>query len=414
MFRKNWIIGVTGGIAAYKTPELIRLLKRAGAEVRVVLSPSAEQFVTKLTLQAVSGHAVYDQLFDHSFEAAMGHIELAKWADHILIAPLSANRLAALAHGFADDLLTTLCLATNAQLWGAPAMNQAMWAHPATQANLEILQARGMVCLGPESGEQACGDVGLGRMMEPSTIMSVLSCHEKLNATAQQSDSLPIFRGMRILITAGPTREYLDPVRYLSNKSSGKMGYAIAEAACDFGAEVILISGPTALAPPSGATVISVESAQEMYQQVMEFGRSVDIVIGCAAVADYRFEEQYAQKIKKTTTEDHLSITLVKNPDILLSLCQQKNRPFCVGFAAETHDTESLAIEKMRRKDLDMIALNDVSCTDIGFESDINALTVFTQTEKMLIEKAPKYQVAHQLLKKIREVYDAKNQTKNS
>lgn len=398
-FAQNWILGVTGGIAAYKAPEIVRLLKQKGADVRVVFSKGASEFVTKMTLQALCGHPVHDQLFDPVFEAAMGHIELAKWADQILIAPLSANRLAALAHGFADDLLSTLCLASTAPVWVAPAMNQQMWSHAATQANIDTLQRRGVHCVGPDFGIQACGDIGWGRMLEPNDILSYI--HTKMSESQVEKDLLA---GLSILITAGPTREYLDPVRFMTNKSSGKMGYALASAARDMGAAVTLISGPVQLATPSGVKMISVESAKQMYAQVMEASRGVDIVIGCAAVADFGFQEQFDQKIKKHPDHDDYPVILLKNPDIMSAVAHQENRPFCVGFAAETENFRHNAKEKLHRKKLDMIALNDVSQSDIGFDADENQLIVLSATEEYIISKAPKYEVACLLLKKIREV----------
>lgn len=407
---QNWLIGITGGIAAYKTIELVRQLIKQGAGVRVVLSQNAHHFVSKMTLQAVSGHSVYEQPFDPDFEAAMGHIELAKWADHILIAPLSANRMAALAQGFADDLLTTLCLASKAKLWIAPAMNQQMWAHAASQANLALLKARGAICLGPDFGVQACGDFGWGRMLEPESIIKQIQ-----QTLDPQEDALVdcplIFQNIHLLITAGPTREYLDPVRFISNKSSGKMGYALAEIAHALGAKVTLVSGPVTQPKPEGIRVISVESAQEMHDCALLESKKADIFIGCAAVADFRFEKQYDQKFKKQSNEDQLLVTMVKNPDILKTIAQQENRPFCVGFAAETNNTYENAASKLKDKKLDIIALNDVSRHDIGFDSDDNQLTILTEKECFTIEKAPKRQIAYALLKKIREIYDAKNQT---
>ncbi|MCS5707442.1 bifunctional phosphopantothenoylcysteine decarboxylase/phosphopantothenate--cysteine ligase CoaBC [Candidatus Berkiella cookevillensis] len=398
-FSQNWLLGVAGGIAAYKAPEIVRLLKQKGADVRVVLSGNASEFVTKMTLQALSGHPVHDELFDSVFEAAMGHIELAKWADQILIAPLSANRLAALAHGFADDLLSTLCLASNAPVWVAPAMNKQMWSHTATQENLAILQRRGVHCVGPDFGIQACGDIGWGRMLEPGDILEQIQV--KMNAHKEDKD---ILAGLSLLITAGPTREYLDPVRFISNKSSGKMGYALASAARDMGANVTLISGPVSLVVPEGITVISVESAQQMYKAVMDASRGVDIVIGCAAVADFGFQEQFKQKIKKHPDHDEYPVVLLKNPDIMSAVAHQENRPFCVGFAAETENFRHNAKEKLQRKKLDMIALNDISQSAIGFDADDNQLTVFSATEEYVIPRASKYEVARLLLKKIREV----------
>lgn len=406
--QKRWLVGVTGGIAAYKTPELIRLLRQAGAEVRVVMSAGAKEFVTQMTLQAVSGQPVHEHLFDPAFEAAMGHISLAKWADNILIAPLSANRLAALAHGFADDLLTTLCLASRAKVWVAPAMNHQMWSHPSTQQNVELLTQRGVQILGPEYGEQACGDVGWGRMLAPEAILDSI---QGIIAGGSDSNSASLLEGLNLLITAGPTREYLDPIRYMSNRSSGKMGYALAKAARDLGAKVTLITGPVSLQHPEGVLAIPVESAQSMFDQVAKHAPNTDIFISCAAVADFRFEETSHQKIKKHPDQEKLTLHLVKNPDILGYIAEQEKRPFCVGFAAETHHATDFAQDKLKRKNLDMIALNEVNHADIGFDSEDNQLTLFSARETCAISKAPKYDVAIQLLKKIRDAYDAKNKT---
>tara|TARA_R110002110_G_scaffold271566_3_gene487028 strand:- start:51182 stop:52420 length:1239 start_codon:yes stop_codon:yes gene_type:complete len=402
--KKNWILGVTGGIAAYKSPDLIRMLKnKCHFDVRVVMSSGAKEFVTPMTLQAVSGHPTHDKLFDTEFEAAMGHISLAKWADNILIAPCTANRLAALAHGFADDLLSTLCLATKAQVWIAPAMNQQMWAHPSVQHNLNILESQGAHILGPEYGIQACGDNGWGRMLEPENIIKVIQ-----NNGCSNSVEEPIWAEKKILITAGPTREYLDPVRFLSNKSSGKMGYALALAARDLGAEVTVVSGPVQLSLPSDIKLIHVESANQMHEQVM-LAEKPDVFISCAAVADFRFEETYEHKIKKQDDDGVYPLCLAKNIDILSSVAAQRQKPFCVGFAAETQNIEVFAKQKLINKKIDMIAVNDVSQKDIGFDSDDNQLNVLTAHGKYEISKASKYVVAMQLLKKIREEYDTQN-----
>ncbi len=396
MNAKKWILGISGGIAAYKTPELVRLLKKQGWEVRVVLSAGAKAFVTPMTLQAVSGEPVYSELFDADFEAAMGHIELARWATGIIIAPASANRIAALAHGMADDLLTTLCLATKAPIWVAPAMNQQMWHHSATQANIALLQQRGITILGPDWGEQACGDVGLGRMLEPAAIF------DQLNATHS-----PILKDKHIVITAGPTREAIDPVRYLSNKSSGKMGFALAQAAIAMGAKVTLISGPVSLATPTSAKRIDVVSAKEMYDAVITQTSACDIFISAAAVSDYRVE-MALQKIKKSA-QDSMTLQLIQNPDILATVAKLKKRPFCVGFAAETENIENNARRKLNEKELDLIAVNDVSREDIGFDVNTNALTVIGQNVNHHISKNTKDQVAMQLLTIISECYHAKN-----
>lgn len=399
----QWLLGITGGIAAYKTPELVRLFKKRGLDVRVVLSQGAKAFVTPLTLQAVSGHPVYSELLDTDFEAAMGHIELARWAQGILIAPLSANRLAALAQGFADDLLTTLCLASQAPIYVAPAMNQQMWHHPATQANLMILKQRGVTILGPDFGEQACGEVGFGRMLEPDAIIKQLF---------QESTTASPLKGVRIVITAGPTREAIDPVRYLSNRSSGKMGLALAQAATQMGAIVTLIHGPLQQVVPANIESVSVTSANEMLIGVLQHIEAADIFISAAAVADFRVKEQATHKIKKGVDEEW-QLTLVKNPDILATVAKHLHRPFCVGFAAETERPLEHAQQKLKDKEIDLIAVNDVSRSDIGFDTSENALTVISHNKTYSLAKASKYHIAQQLLEIISEYYHAKNQTKN-
>ena len=399
---KQWIVGITGGIAAYKTPELIRLLKKQGADVRVVLSQGAKSFVTPLTLQAVSGHRVYSELLDCDFEAAMGHIELARWAQGILIAPLSANRLASLAMGMADDLLTTLCLASKAPMWIAPAMNQAMWHHPATQAHLETLKSRNVQILGPDWGEQACGDVGLGRMLEPQDILSQL-------LTPANS----FWQGKRVLITAGPTQEAIDPVRFLSNKSSGKMGFALAKAAASLGAQVTLITGPVSLEAPHHVQTIRVTSANEMLQAVLEKAPQAQLFISAAAVADFCVASVADQKIKKNSTNDTWALALVANPDILATVKRENPSLFCVGFAAETEHWEENAKKKLIAKQLDLIAVNDVSRNDIGFDADDNALTVFSKDKTYSLSKNNKYKLSLQLLEIVSECYHAKNKTEN-
>lgn len=399
---KRWLLGITGGIAAYKTPELVRLLKKRDMDVRVVLSQGAKAFVTPLTLQAVSAHPVYSELLDADFEAAMGHIELARWAQGVLIAPLSANRLAALAHGFADDLLTTLCLATTAPIYVAPAMNRQMWEHPATKANLETLKTRGVTILGPDWGEQACGEVGLGRMLEPAAIMEQLFAH---------SETMPaIFAGRRILITAGPTREAIDPVRYLSNRSSGKMGIALAQAAKSLGADVTLIHGPIQCDVPSNMKTIAVLSAQDMLNAVEAHIENADLFISAAAVADFRTNEIAPQKIKKGQANTW-ELSLIHNPDILAKVAARKNPPFCVGFAAETERSVENAKQKLIDKKIDLIAVNDVSRNDIGFDTEDNALTVISKTATHSLAKESKYQIALKLLHIINEYYHAKNKT---
>ncbi len=403
MNAKRWLVGISGGIAAYKTPELVRLLKKRNIDVRVVLSQGAKAFVTPLTLQAVSGHPVYSELLDADFEAAMGHIELARWAEGVLIAPLSANRLAALAQGFADDLLSTLCLATTAPLFVAPAMNRQMWEHPATQANLATLQARGVTVFGPDWGEQACGEVGYGRMLEPMAMI------EQLFAEGLPESSLPL-AGKRLLITAGPTQEAIDPVRYISNRSSGKMGLALATAALKLGAKVTFIHGPIQVALPKQLQSIAVVSAKQMQNAVESHIDQTDIFISAAAVADFHVAEIAEQKIKKNH-EEKWQLTLVKNPDILALVAGKTHRPFCVGFAAETENANEYAKQKLVSKKIDLIAVNDVSRPDIGFDSNDNALTVISPHATHHLAKESKDQIAIKLLKIINEYYHAKNKT---
>ena len=390
------LLGITGGIAAYKTPDLVRKLTALGAQVRCVMSASATEFVSPLALQAVSGNPVGDDLLDRNAEAAMGHIELAKWADKVLIAPTTANFMAKLAHGLADDLLSTLCLATSAPLYIAPAMNQQMWHAPATQANLNVLVQRGVKVLGPAPGEQACGDVGLGRMLEPVDIANMLA----------QSPMDPILANRHIVITAGPTREEIDPVRFISNHSSGKMGYALAQAALALGAKVTLISGPVNLFRPTGVEVIDVVSAEQMHQAVMKVVPDCDIFIGCAAVADYKPQQKTQQKIKKSDSE--LTLTFTRNPDILSDVAHLAQPPFTVGFAAETQDVAHYAQDKLKRKKLDMIAANDVSQAGLGFNSEQNALNVYWNNGGKNLGVADKSQLALTLMTLVAQRYAQK------
>lgn|SRR5690554_234613 len=359
------LLGISAGIAAYKSAMLARLLKQAGCEVRVVMTEGAQAFITPLTLQALTGEPVRTSLLDPEAEAGMGHIELARWADTILIAPATADLMARLAAGMADDLLTTLCLASQSRKVMAPAMNQAMWAHPATQRNAARLAEDGWRLLGPASGDQACGDVGPGRMLEPEEILAALL----------EPPKAPEAAGLAVTITAGPTREPLDPVRYLSNHSSGKMGYALAEAAAALGARVTLISGPVSLPCPAGVARIEVETALEMHEAAQRLAPESDLFIGCAAVADYRAESAAEHKIKKVEGEEGLVLRLVKNPDIIAGVAAlpAESRPLVVGFAAETRDVERYARDKLARKGLDMIVANDVSREGLGFGSDHNA-----------------------------------------
>ena len=390
---KNIVLGITGGIAAYKTPDLVRKLKAEGANVRVVLTQGGQAFVSPLSLQAVSGHTVSESLLDPAAEAAMGHIELAKWADIILIAPATAHCIAKLAHGLADDLLTTLCLATTANIVLAPAMNQQMWAAQATQDNLEIIKQRGITLIGPAAGEQACGDVGLGRMVEPEEIVATLS--------SQTEPAL--LSGLNVVITAGPTREAIDPVRYITNHSSGKMGYALAQAAQAMGANVTLVSGPVSLSPPRDVAVHQVTSAESMLDSVMKVINDCDIFIGCAAVADYRIAQQAPQKIKKNNQE--MSLTFVKNPDILATVASLPSPPFTLGFAAETENLDAYAKQKLTRKNLNMIAANNVSDSSIGFNSEHNALHVFWPTGDQQLPMTDKRTLAKDLLHLVKQQY---------
>ncbi|PMR66853.1 bifunctional phosphopantothenoylcysteine decarboxylase/phosphopantothenate--cysteine ligase CoaBC [Halomonas heilongjiangensis] len=385
------LLGISAGIAAYKSAQLARLLKQAGCEVRVVMTEGAQAFITPLTLQALTGEPVRTSLLDPEAEAGMGHIELARWAELILIAPATADLMARLALGMADDLLTTLCLASEAEKVMAPAMNQAMWRHPATGRNAARLEADGWHLLGPASGDQACGDVGPGRMLEPEEIIDELLSMAPEAAPAMAPEAAPAMTpdaaptageadGLTITITAGPTREPLDPVRYLSNHSSGKMGYALAAAAARLGATVRLISGPVTLPTPEGVERLDVETAREMHDAAQRLAPDSDIFIGCAAVADYRAEAPAEHKIKKREGKDGLTLTLVKNPDIIAEVASRRPsnapRPLVVGFAAETRDLEAYARDKLTRKKLDMIVANDVSRAGLGFGADDNAALI--------------------------------------
>ncbi|MCE3026888.1 bifunctional phosphopantothenoylcysteine decarboxylase/phosphopantothenate--cysteine ligase CoaBC [Salinicola sp. DM10] len=377
------LLGISAGIAAYKSAHLARLLKKSGAEVRVVMTEGAQAFITPLTLQALTGEPVRTSLLDPEAEAGMGHIELAKWAEVILIAPATADLMARLAHGHADDLLTTLCLASEARCLMAPAMNQAMWRHPATLANAERLTTIGWTLLGPDAGDQACGDVGLGRMLEPETIFTQLQQALDPAAAISRQD----LAGRRVVITAGPTREALDPVRYLSNHSSGKMGYALAAACAARGAEVTLVSGPVTLATPPGVARVDVLSACEMLAAV-EAALPCELFIGCAAVADYRAASVAEHKLKKSDDTSGMTLELVRNPDIVATVAARAERPFCVGFAAETQALETHAGDKLARKRLDLIVANDVSQAGLGFGSDDNAATLLWREAEELHRQA--------------------------
>ena len=388
---KQILLGVCGGIAAYKTPELVRRLRDQGAEVRVIMTSAAESFITALSLQAVSGHAVHVAEMSADSESGMGHIDLARWADLILIAPATANTMAHLANGFGEELLTTVCLATSAPIALAPAMNQQMWSNAATQVNLEKVKSIGMEVFGPGVGDQACGETGPGRMLEPDELVA---CCEQLLTSLRQDGPL---RGKSCLITAGPTVEHLDPVRAITNFSSGRMGYAIAAAANAAGADVILISGPVSLEVPSNVTRLSVKSAEEMRTAVLSNVADSDIFIGVAAVADYRPKSQSTRKIKKN--DNSMTVELVKNPDILSEVSAHKNRPFVVGFAAETDKLEENALAKLKNKKLDMIAANNVGGSDSGFGDNPNALIVFAANgDRHELPMSDKKQLAHQLI----------------
>lgn len=389
---KKVLIGITGGIAAYKTIELIRLLKTAGAEVRVAMTPAAEAFVTPLTLQAISGNAVSTSLLDPQAELAMGHIELAKWADLVVIAPATADFIARLRIGMGNDLLSTICLATASPILLAPAMNQQMYKQSIVQENLQSLTEQGVSIIGPNAGFQACGDVGKGRMSEPSEIFQAIEEH------FTQSQDLA---DLSVVITAGPTREAIDPVRYISNHSSGKMGFAIAEAFAKRGAKVTLIAGPVNLATPQNVSRIDVISAQQMAEQAVNLAQKNAIFIGCAAVADYRVEQIAEQKIKKTGDNDELTLKLVKNPDIIATVAHlTQNRPFVVGFAAETQNVADYAKDKLQRKNLDLICANDVSGGQV-FGQDQNTLHLFWQNGEKILPLAEKGKLAEGLVTEI-------------
>ncbi len=399
---KRILVGVSGGIAAYKSPDLVRRLRERGAEVRVVMTTNAAQFITPLTLQAVSGTPVHLQLLDAEAESGMGHIELARWADAIVVAPATANLISRLTHGTADDLLSTLCLASDARIAIAPAMNRLMWDNAATQENLEILRKRGVCVLGPGEGDQACGETGPGRMLEPEVIA------DEINALFK-SDKL---NGVSMVITAGPTWEALDPVRVLTNHSSGKMGYAVAQAAIDAGAAVTLVTGPTVLTAPERATVVKVKSALQMHDAVHACIEQADVFIGVAAVADYRPAETQRQKIKKQ--DDTMHLELVKNPDILTSVAALPKKPFTVGFAAETNDVINHARKKLVAKGVDLIAANKVGAEEGGFGDDNNALTLVDRQGIQELASAPKTKLARQLVSYIADQLDAKNTTQNT
>jgi phosphopantothenoylcysteine decarboxylase/phosphopantothenate--cysteine ligase len=399
---KRVLLGITGGIAAYKAAELVRLLRGAGAEVRVVMTPAAVHFITPMTLQALSGRPVRQELFDPEHEAAMGHIELARWPDLILIAPASADFIARLAVGMANDLLATLCLASDAPIALAPAMNRLMWENSATRDNVRQLEQRGISIWGPATGDQACGETGPGRMLEP----------QELRQRTEESFADGPLRGVRVVLTAGPTREPIDPVRFVGNRSSGKMGYALARVFASAGAEVSLISGPVTLESPPGVARTVVETALEMEQAVLSRIAECDIFVACAAVADYRPLDVSNQKIKKS--KEQLQINLTRNPDILAQVAARPGAPFTVGFAAETERPAEQGEDKRRSKGADMIAANLVAGEQGGFEREENALSVMWEGGRQDLPMAPKGRLAKVLVSIITEKYYEKNRTKDS
>lgn len=384
---KNILLCVTGGIAAYKAAEIIRLFKKDGADVRVIMTESAKEFITPLTLQAVSGNEIHDSLLDLKAESAMGHIELAKWADIILIAPCTAESMAKIVHGRADDLMGAVILASKASIYIAPAMNTTMWLDKGTQANYQTLLSRGINFIGPDEGEQACGDIGPGRLVEPDKIINLIKSHLNKGPLS----------GKTVTITAGPTREQIDPVRYISNNSSGKMGYALAEAAVQEGAIVNLVSGPVVLAADKSINLFKINSASEMLEAVNTCMKSSDIFISCAAVADYKPSNYSDTKIKKENL-DNLEINLEKNHDILSEVAEQFSSAYIVGFAAETSNVNSNAKKKLDSKNLNMIISNDVSDTSIGFDSDENEVHVITGSKTIFIKKDKKIRIAREIL----------------
>lgn len=389
---KHILLGVTGGIAAYKSADLVRRLQDTGAQVQVVMTPAAQEFITPLTMQALSGNPVHTELLDPEAEAGMGHIQLARWADLVLIAPASADFMARLTQGMGNDLLTSICLATAAPIALAPAMNQGMWRNASTQANLEILIQRKIHIFGPADGGQACGDVGPGRMLEPLQLVDAA-------ASLFQAGTLA---GKKVVITAGPTREAIDPVRYISNHSSGKMGYALAEAAAEAGAKTILISGPANLPCPALVTRVDVISAEEMLAASLEHAPDCDLFIAAAAVADYRPVKVSSQKIKKGDGNT-LTLELIKNPDIVASVAALANKPFTVGFAAESEHLIEHARSKLERKNLDMVIANDITTPGIGFNSDDNAVTLIDSSGSRELSQRSKTQLARELIRLLAE-----------
>jgi len=388
LINKNILLGVTGGIAAYKSAEIVRGLKKAGSSVRVVMTQSAQEFITPLTLQALSGNPVSSDLLDVEAEAAMGHIELARWADAILIAPATANTIARLSSGRADDLLSTITLAFDGPIGLAPAMNQAMWGDERTQSNIKNLKDKNFLLYGPGSGEQACGDVGLGRMLEPPEIIGLFASLFEAGSLSNKS----------ILITAGPTQEPIDPVRYVTNRSSGKMGYALAEAAVESGAQVTLVSGPVNLEAPASCNLVSIKTAEEMYEAVMHHIRGKDIYIGTAAVTDFSPSTIAGSKIKKDVSNSSFVLKMKENQDILKAVSELEDRPYVVGFAAETENLLENARKKLLKKKLDLIIANDVSDKSIGFDSEQNEVTLITNSEEMLLDRESKKKISKKII----------------
>jgi phosphopantothenoylcysteine decarboxylase/phosphopantothenate--cysteine ligase len=401
LYNKRIIVAISGSIAAYKSAELTRRLRDAGADVRVVMTRSATAFITPLTLQALSGRAVHTELMDADAEAAMGHIELARWADLILVAPASAGFIARLSAGFADDLLSAICLASQAPLAIAPAMNQAMWSNAATQANIATLKQRDLLILGPAQGSQACGETGPGRMLEPDQLI------EACNHLFQSG----LLSGQHILVTAGPTREPIDPVRYISNRSSGKMGFAIAAAAAEAGARVTLVAGPVQQVTPERVSRVDVETASQMHQAVLEHAGSCDIFIATAAVVDYRPGLQAISKIKKQ--HDEMQLKLVRTPDILATVAALPEPPFTVGFAAETDNLIEYAHAKLERKKLNMVVANPVGPTQ-GFDQDTNELDILWPNGHIHLDLSSKRTLARKLITIIAERTHAIDTTENT
>ena len=387
---KRVLLGVTGGIAAYKSADLIRRLQDEGADVRVVMTTAAQEFITPLTLQALSGHPVHLDLMNAETESVMGHIELARWADIVLIAPATADFIAKFVQGRGDDLLSTLCLAATCNIAIAPAMNQAMWTNKNTQQNIAAVLSNGVAIFQPDDGLQACGETGTGRLMDVANIVD--------HTVAQFAPGS--LAGKKVVITAGPTREAIDPVRYISNHSSGRQGYALASAAIEAGASVTLVSGPTSLTPPDRAVFVAVESAEDMFNAVMAVTQDSDIFIGVAAVSDYKPEQVAQEKLKKSG-DAGLTLTMVQNPDILKTVAASNNRPFTIGFAAETENLIEHAKEKLQRKNVDMIIANNVADTSIGFNSDDNEATVITRTKTQALPRSSKDTLARKLVELI-------------